>query len=164
MRVSPAGAYVWNALISLCKRVAPNTIFVDVGFMTCDYERSCERAQSVARKARSCYVGVTGNPAFRFLGEVPGGPELVARSFTAENIPPHNDRWEFMLVLATRPALVVGWMEHHVISYLKAEPETAHKVRNRKGGGGGVSRDADATWYLYICWNPADDTPSFAGA
>jgi hypothetical protein len=21
-----------------------------------------------------------------------------------------------------------------------------------------------ATWYLYICWNPADDTPTFAGA
>ena len=69
-----------------------------------------------------------------------------------------------MKVLATRPALSVGYMEYHVIEQLKADPETAHKVRNRKGGGGGVSRDADATWYLYICWNPADDTPTFAGA
>ena len=88
-------------LISLVKRVAPDNIFVSAGFMTADYESSCKQAQSVALKARSIYVGVSANPAFRFLGEVPGEPKLIAYSFNAENIPPHNDRFEFMTIVAT---------------------------------------------------------------
>ena len=81
---------------------------------------------------------------------------MTARTFLAQNILPHNDKFQFMKVLACRPAMPMGYLEDQVITHLREHPICKGKVRNRKGGGGGVGQ-AEQTWYLYCVWNVEEE-------
>ena len=142
-------------LVQLCERVAPEAIVFNTGFDTADSSKCITQAKAVAANSRKCYAGMSQNPAFRFLGSVEGEPNLQAVSFNAEQIPPHNAKYDTMTVLSTRPAFTVG-LEDQVIEALKSDASLSMKVRNQKGGGGGISRQTDSLWYLYIAWTPVE--------
>ena len=143
-------------LVQPCERVAPDAIVFNTGFDTADSSKCFTQAKAVAANSRKCYVGVSQNPAFRFWGSVEGEPNLQAVSFNAEQIPPQSEKYDRMTVLSTRPAFTVGLLEDQVIEALKSDASLSMKVRNQKGGGGGISRQTDSLWYLYIAWTPVE--------
>ena len=105
----------------------------------------------IASRSTAFYIGVSTEPSMRFAGPP------VNRAHVSTTMSKHNDKYSVMSVLVARSPQVISKYEKALISRARcSDHDHKHKCMNKVAGGGHISTLVNV-WFLYICYNLANN-------